>query len=62
MEEKKTILASGMENDIPMFKGFWIRGLAALIDYLLILHLLQALYLTQLADTSLNLELSDLKM
>ncbi len=35
MEEKKTVLASGMENDIPMFKGFWIRGLAALIDYIL---------------------------
>ena len=36
MDEKNSALASEMENDIPMFKGFWIRGLAALIDYLLI--------------------------
>ncbi len=36
MDEKNSVLASEMENDIPMFKGFWIRGLAALIDYLLI--------------------------
>jgi len=36
MDEKNSALASEMENDIPMFKGFWIRGLAALIDYILI--------------------------
>ena len=36
MEEKKSVLTPGMDIDIPMFKGFWIRVLAALIDYLLI--------------------------
>ena len=36
MEDKKSELTSGMEMEIPMFKGFWIRVLAALIDYLLI--------------------------
>jgi uncharacterized RDD family membrane protein YckC len=36
MEDKNSVLAPGIEIDIPMFKGFWIRVLAALIDYLLI--------------------------